>query len=71
VDAWADRRLDRGWTARRHSSAPIETVSLSEAGAERVFQGIELRFAIPAALERDKPWRVRFRLAPGRSTSPA
>jgi len=72
VDAWADRRLDV-WLDRKAAleRAPIETVSLSEAGAERVFQGIELRFAIPAALERDKPWRVRFRLAPGKSTSPA
>ena len=72
VDAWADRRLDV-WLDRKVAMerAPIETVSLSEAGAERVFQGIELRFAIPAALERDKPWRLRFRLAPGRSSGPA
>jgi alpha-amylase len=68
VDAWADRRLDV-WLDRKAAleRAPIETVSLSEAGAERVFQGIELRFAIAVALERGKPWRVRFRLAPGRA----
>ena len=72
VDAWAGRRLDL-WLDRKASleRAPIETVSLSEAGAERVFQGIELRYAIPAALERDKPWRLRFRMAPGRSAGPA
>ena len=72
VDAWADRRLDV-WLDRKASleRAPIETVSLSEAGAERVFQGIELRFGLAAALESGKPWRVRFRLAPGRSGRPS
>jgi len=72
VDEWAERRLDI-WLDRKASleRAPIETVSLSEAGAERVFQGIELRFGFAVALERGKPWRARFRLAPGRSGGPA
>ena len=72
VDEWAGRRLDI-WLDRKASldRAPIETVSLSEAGAERVFQGIELRFGFAVALERGKPWRVRFRIAPGRSGRPA
>ncbi len=72
VDEWADRRLDL-WVDRKGmlERAPIETVSLSEAGAERVFQGVEIRFALAAALEPGKPWRVRFRLAPGRAGSPA
>jgi hypothetical protein len=47
--------------------APIETVSLSEAGAERVFQGIGLRFAVDARVGADEPWRLRFRLSPGRT----
>jgi 4-alpha-glucanotransferase len=66
VDAWAGRRLDIV-TDRKAAleRAPIETVSLSEAGAERVFQGIEARYAFAVALEPGKPWRVRFRLAPG------
>ena len=72
VDAWAQRRLsivtDRPADWAR---APIETVSLSEAGAERVFQGVELRFGFAVALERGKPWRLRFRLAPGRSGRPS
>jgi len=72
VDEWADRRLDV-WTDRKAAleRAPIETVSLSEAGAERVFQGIELRYGFAVALESGKPWHVRFRMAPGRSRSPA
>jgi hypothetical protein len=72
VDEWADRRLDL-WLDRKASleRAPIETVSLSEAGAERVFQGVELRYGFAVALERGKPWRLRFRLAPGRSGRPS
>ncbi len=72
VDEWAERRLDV-WLDRKASleRAPIETVSLSEAGAERVFQGLELRFGFAVALERGKPWRVRFRLAPGPQGRPA
>ena len=72
VDAWADRRLDI-WVDRKATleRAPIETVSLSEGGAERVFQGVEVRYGLAVALERGKLWRVRFRLAPGRPASPA
>ncbi len=64
VDGWADRRLtvtcDRACGFRR---APIETVSLSEAGAERLFQGIEARYRVALNLEPGRPERVRFRLA--------
>jgi hypothetical protein len=72
VDGWADRRLtvtcDRACDFRR---APIETVSLSEAGAERVFQGVEARYRVALALEPGRPERVRFRLtlAPAHRTS--
>src|SRR5262249_37158743 len=66
VDAWDGARLDV--EVDREASlerAPIETVSLSERGAERVFQGLEARFGFPVALERGAPWRVCFRLKPG------
>jgi hypothetical protein len=71
VDAWAGRRLDVA-TDRKAAleRAPIETVSLSEAGAERVFQGIEARHAFAVALEPGKPWRVRFQIMP-RSAEPS
>jgi alpha-amylase len=63
VDAWADRRLtiaiDPPCDFRR---APIETVSLSEGGAERVFQGVEARYRVALGLEPGRPARVRFRL---------
>jgi len=72
VDRWADRRLDV-WTDRKATldRAPIETVSQSEGGAERVFQGVEARYGFAVAIEPGKPWRVRFRLAAGRTEKPA
>jgi alpha-amylase len=64
VDRWAGRRIDietdRPAVLAR---APIETVSLSEQGAERVFQGLELRYTFAAKLEAGRPWRLTFRLA--------
>jgi hypothetical protein len=61
---WFDRKcsVDR---------APIETVSQSEAGAERVFQGIEVRHSFAVALEAGKPWRLHVRLAPSRTGTPS
>jgi alpha-amylase len=66
VDRWADRRLDV-WFDRKCTieRAPIETVSQSESGAERVFQGVEARHAFAVALEAGRPWRLHVRLAPG------
>jgi alpha-amylase len=68
VDEWAQHRLDVS-TDRRASLArtPVETVSLSEGGAERVFQGVEARYGFAVALEPSAAWTVRFRLAPGRA----
>ncbi len=70
VDAWAGRRLDvetdrAAWFSR----APIETVSLSEGGAERVFQGVEARYRFAVSLEPDRPWALTFRLRPGREAA--
>ena len=71
MDRWAGLRIDlatdRPATLER---APIETVSLSEQGAERVFQGLELRHTFAVALEPGVPWRLTFRLA-ARSADPA
>ena len=64
VDEWARLRLDV-WTNRKATldRAPIDTVSLSEGGAERVFQGTEARYTLAVALEAGKPWRVCFRVS--------
>jgi hypothetical protein len=63
VDLWLGRRLeircDPPWSVKR---APIETVSLSEAGVERVFQGVELRFTAAVVTEPGRPFHGAFRL---------
>jgi alpha-amylase len=66
VDGWADRRLDVTTDAPATlERGPIETVSLSEAGAERVFQGVELLYRFPVTLEPGRPWTLRVQCTPG------
>ncbi|HTK32598.1 MAG TPA: alpha-amylase/4-alpha-glucanotransferase domain-containing protein [Candidatus Saccharimonadaceae bacterium] len=71
-DAWAGRRLgvsvDR---EARLTRAPIHTVSLSERGAERVFQGLETRWSFDVALSPGVAWAVRFLLEPARERGAA
>ena len=68
VDRWADRRLEIRIDRPSHlDRSPIDTVSLSEGGAERVFQGVELVWRLPVALEPGSPWQARLRLAAGRA----
>jgi alpha-amylase len=65
VDGWAGRRLEV--RANRRGSltrAPIETVSLSEEGAERVFQGLEVVWRFEVSLEPGQPWQLAFALLP-------
>jgi len=72
VDAWAKRRLDIALDrAADLSRAPIETVSLSEAGAEAVFQGVEARYRFDVGLAAGESWRVVFRLDPRSETQPS
>ncbi|HTM58483.1 MAG TPA: alpha-amylase/4-alpha-glucanotransferase domain-containing protein [Candidatus Udaeobacter sp.] len=66
LDRWAGVRLDVEVDRDAHvTRAPIETVSLSERGAERVFQGLEARFGFAVDLRRAVPWSVTFLLRPG------
>jgi hypothetical protein len=72
VDAYADRRLEIAVDRpARLERAPIDTVSLSEGGAERVFQGVQLIWALPVTLEPGSPWSARFRLRAGRAGAPS
>jgi hypothetical protein len=63
IDAWADRRLEididrpAAWSRR-----PIETISLSEEGAEAVFQGVETRYRFEVEIPAGGEWQVRFHL---------
>jgi alpha-amylase/alpha-mannosidase (GH57 family) len=65
VDRWEGVRLDVA-IDRPASLArePIETVSLSERGAEKVFQGLAARFSFDVKLKPDVPWMVRFTMTP-------
>ena len=63
VDGFARRRLEIEVDHEAAlTRAPIETVSLSEAGAERVFQGVETTWSFEVALAGDRPFTLRFGL---------
>ena len=65
VDRWEGVRLDVSIDrSARLAREPIETVSLSERGAEKVFQGLAARFSFDVKLSPDVVWTVRFTLAP-------
>ena len=50
------RAADIGW-------APVETVSLSEAGFERIYQGSSILFAWPLELESGATWEAALDLS--------
>ena len=49
----------------------LETVSLSEGGVERVFQGVEARLSFDVVLEPGHPWSLELSLVSGRVRVPA
>jgi len=68
VDAFAGRRLEiEVDVPAALERAPIETVSSSEAGAERVFQGLETTWSFDVVLAGGRPFTVRFGLRAGRT----
>jgi 4-alpha-glucanotransferase len=72
VDEWASRRLDvRLDHEARVTRTPIETVSLSEAGVEKVFQGLEVGLGFEVTIEPDRHWSLRLRLEAARVRVPA
>ena len=65
VDAWAKRALTiRASEPVLLERSPIETVSLSEAGAERVFQGVETHWSLDADLAAGVERVLEFTLIP-------
>jgi 4-alpha-glucanotransferase len=66
VDEWLGCQLALTWTAPAEVSwAPVETVSLSESGFERIYQGSALLVAWPLRLERGQAWDASVRLRVG------
>jgi alpha-amylase len=63
VDDWLGLTAHLGWEPRaRLHRVPVYTVSLSEAGLERVWQGVGLTAVWPVTLG-PEPWRGGFELA--------
>lgn len=63
VDEWQKASVDlRAQSAREFWVSPIETVSESEEGFERVYQGSQLLAIWPVELSKDGEWRGRLTL---------
>lgn len=64
VDAWAAIAVSLAWERPATLAwAPVETVSLSEAGFERIFQGTALLLSWPLDLAPGQEWREQMRLS--------
>ncbi len=63
VDEWAGVELALEWTGSADIGwAPVETVSLSESGFERIYQGSALLLSWPVRLEAGAVWTASARL---------
>jgi 4-alpha-glucanotransferase len=66
VDEWLGAELALTWTTPAEVAwAPVETVSLSETGFERIYQGSALLFVWPVRLAPGQTWEVSLRLRVG------
>jgi alpha-amylase len=59
VDEWLDGSLALSWDRPGEVAwGPVETVSLSEAGYERIYQGSAILVSWPLALRPGDAWEV-------------
>ena len=66
VDEWLGAELGLTWTTPAEVAwAPVETVSLSEAGFERIYQGSALLIVWPLRLSPGRTWETSLRLRVG------
>jgi alpha-amylase len=66
VDEWLGCELSLRWASPADIGwAPVETVSLSEAGFERIYQGSALLFAWPLRLSPGQTWETSMRVSIG------
>jgi len=71
VDEWIGCEVEIGWSGQGTVGwAPIETVSLSEAGFERIYQGSSILVGWPLTLPPGGSWEGELRIKP-RIVSPA
>ena len=72
VDEWLGCELALRWASPADVAwAPVETVSLSEAGFERIYQGSALLFAWPLRLLPGQTWETSLRVGIGETPSHA
>jgi len=65
VDEWIGCEVEIGWSGAADAGwAPIETVSLSEAGYERIYQGSAIVLSWPLTLPPGGAWEAELRLSP-------
>ena len=65
VDEWIGGEIEIAWSAGAHIGwAPIETVSLSESGFERIYQGSALLLTWPVTLAPGSVWEGSVSLVP-------
>jgi hypothetical protein len=71
VDEWIGCEVEIDWSGPGSAGwAPIETVSISEAGYERIYQGSAILVSWPLALASGGSWEGELRILP-RTISPA
>jgi alpha-amylase len=71
VDEWIGCEVEIGWSGTGGVGwAPIETVSLSEAGFERIYQGSAILISWPVQLPPGGSWEGEIRISP-RAVAPA
>ena len=65
VDEWIGCEVEIGWSGTGGVGwAPIETVSLSEAGFERIYQGSAILISWPVQLPPGGSWEGEIRISP-------
>ena len=65
VDEWIGCEIEIGWSVAGDTGwAPIETVSLSESGYERIYQGSAIVVSWPLALPPGGAWAVELHILP-------
>jgi 4-alpha-glucanotransferase len=65
VDEWVGCEVELGWSKAGDAGwAPIETVSLSEGGFERIYQGSAILVSWPVTLLPGASWDVELRIEP-------
>ena len=65
VDEWIGCEVEIAWSGVGGADwAPIETVSLSEAGFERIYQGSAVLVSWPVVLAPDGAWQGELRIVP-------